>query len=58
MKWLDRLFHHEKPEPGASLKGVAPAETQASQDEMRAHMEAEVAADREKRGATKVAPGA
>ena len=51
MKWLDRVLHRERPEPVTTLKGIAPTETQASQDEMRAHMEAEVKADQEKRAA-------
>jgi hypothetical protein len=53
MSFLKRLFRRQqkpKPEPPSLPRGVA--QTQAEQDTTREHMEADVAADRKKRGAT------
>ncbi len=57
MEWFKRLFKRNDSTPVSTLRGVAPQETQMTQDAMRAHMEAEVAADRDKRNATAVSPG-
>ncbi|MEX2225427.1 MAG: hypothetical protein WEB52_03135 [Dehalococcoidia bacterium] len=51
------LFNRRVKETAPSLRGVAREETEAAQREMRTHMEADVAADRERRGATDVRPG-
>ena len=53
MSILKRLFRRQekpKPEPPSLPRGVA--QTLAEQDATRERMEAEVAADRERRGAT------
>ena len=53
MRFLKRLFRRQgkpKPEPPSLPRGVA--QTQGEQDTSREHMEADVADDREKRGAT------
>jgi hypothetical protein len=51
MRFLKRLFRRqEKPAPPAVPSGVA--QTEAQQDAARKHMEADVAADRKRRGAT------
>lgn len=57
MALFRRLFKRSRPAV-ARLTGIAPEETQANQDAMRRHMEDEVAADRERRGATDARPGA
>jgi hypothetical protein len=57
MSFLKRLFRRQgkpKPEPPSLPRGVA--QTQAEQDTTREHMEADVGADREKRGATDKRP--
>lgn len=57
MRFLKRLFRREgkpKPAPPSLPQGVA--QTQAEQDTAREHMEADVAADRKKRGATDKRP--
>ena len=58
MNLLRRLLKQEPKSPVASLRGIAPEETQASQDGMRDHMLAELKADRRKRGVSDVAPTA
>jgi hypothetical protein len=57
MKFLKRLFRRQgkpKPEPQSLPRGVA--QTQTEQDTTREHMEAGVADDRKKRGATDKRP--
>lgn len=55
MKISWRFFHHEeKPEPPPLPLGVG--QTQAQQDASREIMEAEVAEDRKRRGATDKPP--
>jgi hypothetical protein len=56
MKFLKRLFRRqEKPAPPPVPSGGT--QTEAQQDSTRKHMEAEVAADRKRRGATDIRPG-
>ena len=58
---MNLLGRFKKPTTKVSvtpMRGLAPEETQARQDVMRDHMEAAVAADRAKRGATDVRPAA
>jgi len=58
MTFFKRLFKRgQKPVVAEPLRGVAPEETRAEQGAMRQHMEADVAADRKRRGATDVRPG-
>ena len=58
MTFFKRLFGRgRKAVVAAPLRGVAREETQAEQGAMREHMEADVAADRKRRGATDVRPG-
>jgi hypothetical protein len=55
MRFLKRLFRRqEKPAPPPVPKGVA--QTEAQQDDTRKHMEADVAGDRKRRGATDTRP--
>jgi hypothetical protein len=57
MKFLKRLFgRKEKPIPAPPSLPQGVAQTQAEQDTTREHMEEDVAADREKRGATDKRP--
>jgi hypothetical protein len=56
MKLFGRLMKHTPKVSVAPMRGLPPEESQARQDVMRNHMEAEVAADRKKRGATDVRP--
>ena len=58
MKLFGRGPKHTPRVSFAPMRGLAPEETQARQDVMRDHMEAAVAADRQKRGATDVRPAA
>lgn len=57
MAMFKRFFRRKPKAQVESLRGVAPEETQAAQDVMRQQMEAEVAADRTRRGATDARPG-
>lgn len=57
MTFVKRLFHRGAKEVVQPIRGAATEETQAAQRGMRTHMEADVAADRERRGATDVRPG-
>jgi len=60
MMFFKRLFSRKKTpaEPDEDpIGGVEVDQTQAEQDATRKHMESEVAADREQRGATDVRPG-
>ena len=57
MTLFKRLFSPGQKPVVAALRGVAPEETLAEQGAMRQHMEAEVAADRARRGATDARPG-
>jgi len=55
--FFKRLFgRKEKPAPEA-MHGLPTAQTQAEQQATRQRMEAEMAADRERRGATDIRPG-
>jgi hypothetical protein len=55
MRFLKRLFRRqEKPAPPSVPSGVG--QTEAQQDAARKHMEADVAADRKRRGATDKRP--
>ena len=58
MNLFGRRLKHSPKVSVAPMRGLAPEETQARQDVMRDHMEAAVAADRAKRGATDVRPTA
>jgi hypothetical protein len=57
MSFLKRLFSRKQTPVAEPMRGLAPEETQAEQGAMRQHMEADVAADRKRRGATDVRPG-
>jgi hypothetical protein len=57
MSFLKRLFRRqEKPKPETPSLPRGVAQTQAEQDTTREHMEADVAADRKKRGTTDKRP--
>jgi len=60
MTFLKRLFSHKETQLAEPLRGGLSAqqagEEHAAQAGARKHMEAEVAADRERRGATDVRP--
>jgi hypothetical protein len=55
--FLKRLFSRKSRPAAEPPRGVGTQETQAAQDATRKHMEAEVADDRERRGATDIRPG-
>jgi hypothetical protein len=57
MTFFKHLFSPVQKPVVAALRGVAPEETLAAQVAMRQHMEADVAADRARRGATDVTLG-
>jgi hypothetical protein len=57
MMFLKRLFSHKKKPAAEQARGFSTQQTQGEQDATREHMEAELAADRERRGATDVRPG-
>ncbi len=57
MFFFKRLFGRKEKLPAEAMRGPATQQTQAEQDATRKTMEAEVAADRERRGATDVRPG-
>jgi len=58
MTFFKRLFgRKQKPAAAEPPRGAATEETQAAQATTRTHMEAEMAGDRERRGATDVRPG-
>ena len=57
MSFFKHLFSPVQKPVVTALQGVAPEETLAAQTTMRQHMEADVAADRARRGATDVRPG-
>ncbi len=57
MTFSKRPFSRRRTSVPEGLRGVAPEETLAAQGAMRQHMEADVAADRKRRGATDVRPG-
>lgn len=57
MAFFKRLFTRKKAPVASGPSGVTMQPSLASQDETRKHMEAEVADDRERRGATDVRPG-
>ena len=57
MTFFKRLFSPGEKPVVAALRGVAPEGTLAAQTTMRRHMEADVAADRARRGATDARPG-
>ena len=52
MAFFKRLFSREKAPDVAALRGGSGQQTQADKLAQREHMEAEVAADRKRRGAT------
>jgi hypothetical protein len=56
MSLVKRFFHQKDTQVIPALRGVAVEETQAAQRGMREHMEAAVAADRARRGATDPRP--
>lgn len=56
MSFFKHLFSPVQKPVVTALRGVAPEETLAAQTTMRQHMEADVAADRARRGATDVRP--
>ena len=51
------LFNRNAKYVAAPMRGVEPLLTSREQDAMRASMEAQVTADRRRRGATDVRPG-
>ncbi len=55
--FLKRLFNGKKKPAAEPPHGVATEETEAAQAATRKHMEAEVADDRERRGAADTRPG-
>jgi len=57
MMFFKRLFGRREKLAAEPRRGVSTQQTQAEQDATRKHMEADVAADRERRGATDVRPG-
>ena len=57
MMFLRRLFSRREKPAAEQPRGFSTQQTQAEQDATRKHMETELAADRERRGATDVRPG-
>jgi len=57
MMFLRRLFGRKEKPAAEQPRGFSTRQTQAEQDATRKHMEDEMAADRERRGATEVRPG-
>jgi hypothetical protein len=57
MMFIKRLFSREKKAAEDPLRGVEVHQTRSEQDATRKHMESEMAADREHRGAKDVRPG-
>lgn len=57
MSFLKRLFGRKEQPAARPSMSESPEQTQAQQDATRERMEAEVASDRERRGATDVRPG-
>ena len=57
MMFLRRLFSRREKPAAEQARGSFAQQTQAQQDATRERMEAEVASDRERRGATDVRPG-
>ncbi len=57
MMLFKRLFSRKEKPAAEPQRGFSPQQTQAEQDATREHMEAELTADRERRGATDVRPG-
>lgn len=57
MMLFRRLFRRIKEPAAEEARGYSTQQTQAEEDATRERMEAEVAADRERRGATDVRPG-
>jgi hypothetical protein len=54
MEFFRKLFKFGKPEKQTeSVRGMAPLQTQAEQDETRTRMEAEMAGQKERRDAAK-----
>jgi hypothetical protein len=54
--FFKRLFSRKRTPAPEPPHGLATQETTAAQDATREHMEAEVADDRERRGATEIRP--
>lgn len=57
MMFLKRLFSRKEKPAAEQPRGLSSQQTQAEQDTTRKRMEDELAADRERRGATDVRPG-
>ena len=57
MMFLRRLFSRREKPAAEQPRGFSTQQTQVEQDATREHMETELAADRERRGATDVRPG-
>jgi len=57
MMFLRRVLSRREKPAAQQPRGFSTQQTQAEQDATREHMEAELAADRERRGATDVRPG-
>ncbi len=57
MMFFKRLFSRKEKPADEHPRGLATQQTQAEQDATRKHMESDLAADREHRGATDVRPG-
>jgi hypothetical protein len=57
MAFFKRFFNRKEVPDIARMRGGSAQQTQAEQLAQREHMEAEVAADRKRRGATDIRPG-
>ena len=57
MMFLRRLFRSREKPAAEQARGFSTQQTQAEQSATRSRMEAELANDRERRGATDVRPG-
>lgn len=57
MMFFKRLFRRKEKPAAQPMRGISMQQTQAEQDATRKHMEEELAADRERRGATDVRRG-
>ena len=56
-RFFNRISHHKAVVATPPMRGSEAERTGAQQDAMRASMEAQVRADRKRRGATDVRPG-
>ena len=56
-RFFNRMSHHKAVVATPPMRGSEAQRTRAQEDAMRASMEAQVRADRKRRGATDVRPG-